>query len=77
MKELYVIVNDRFYNKKKYFFCENKDIQSILNYFANRYNLIVFSRYSKFFNPFKLNRIYNILNFRIINIFNFINFFLT
>lgn len=75
MKELYVIVNDRFYNKKKYFFCENKDIQSILNYFAIRYNLIVFSRYSRSFNPFKLNKIYNILNFRFIKIFNFITFF--
>ena len=75
MNELYVIVNDRFYNKKKYFFCENKDIQSILNYFATKYNLIVFSRYSKFFNPFKLNKIYNILNFRFIKIFNFIFFF--
>jgi glycosyltransferase involved in cell wall biosynthesis len=75
MKELYVIVNDRFYNKKKYFFCENKDIQSILNYFATKYNLIVFSRYGKSFNPFKLNKIYNILNFRFIKIFNFIIFF--
>jgi glycosyltransferase involved in cell wall biosynthesis len=75
MKELYVIVNDKFYNEKKYFFCENKDIQSILNYFSTRYNLIVFSRYSKSFNPFKLNKIYNILNFRFIKIFNFIIFF--
>lgn len=75
MKKLYIIVNDRFYSKKKYFFCENKDVQSILNYFSTRYNLIVFSRYSKFLNPFKLNKIYNILNFRFIKILNFINFF--
>jgi glycosyltransferase involved in cell wall biosynthesis len=74
MKELYVIVNDRFY-KNKFFFCENKDIQSILNYLSTIYNLTVFSRYSKFFNPFKLNKITNVLNFRFIETFNFINFF--
>ena len=66
MKELYVIVNDRFY-KNKFFFCENKDIQSILNYLSTRYNLTVFSRYSKYFNPFKLNKITNVLNFRFID----------
>ena len=41
MKELYVIVNDRFYNKKKYFFCENKDIQSIVNFLASKYSGII------------------------------------
>ena len=58
MKEFYLIVNEKISSKNKTFFCENKDIQSIVNYFSVRFNLFVFSRYSKFTNPFKINNCY-------------------
>ena len=42
MKDFYLIVNEKFSNKNKFFFCENKDIQSIVNYLAIRFNLLFF-----------------------------------
>lgn len=75
MKELYVVVNEKISNKNKSFFCENKDIQSIVNYLSVRFNLFVFSRYGKFQNYFKINNCYKVINFRLINIFYFLTFF--
>ena len=75
MKEFYLIVNEKISSKNKTFFCENKDIQSIVNYFSVRFNLFVFSRYSKFTNPFKINNCYKIIDFRFVRIFYFLYFF--
>jgi glycosyltransferase involved in cell wall biosynthesis len=75
MKEFYLIVNEKISSKNKTFFCENKDIQSIVNYFSVRFNLFVFSRYSKFINPFKINNCYKIIDFRFVRIFYFLYFF--
>jgi glycosyltransferase involved in cell wall biosynthesis len=74
MKEFYLIVNEKIANKNKFFFCENKDIQSIVNYLSVRFNLIIFSRYSKFIKPFKINNCYKVINFRFIKIFYFLFF---
>ena len=38
MKELYIIVNEKIYEKNNFYFCENKDIQSIINYLSLKYN---------------------------------------
>lgn len=75
MKELYLIFNEKISNKNKSFFCENKDIQSIVNYLSVRFNLFIFSRYSKFINPFKINNCYKVIDFRFIKIFYFFFFF--
>jgi hypothetical protein len=40
MKELFVIANEKIYSNKNIFFCENKDIQSIVNFLA--LNIICF-----------------------------------
>ena len=75
MKELYIIVNERIYGDNKSYFCENKDIQSIINYFFDKYFLIVISRYSDFAKPFKLKKVFSIFNLRLNRIFNFCLFF--
>ena len=77
MKELYVVINDKLYNKNNVFYCENKDIQSILNYFTINYNLIVFSRHTKYLNPFRLYNIYNVFNLRLVKVLSIINFFIS
>jgi glycosyltransferase involved in cell wall biosynthesis len=74
MKELYIIANDRIYGDGNKYFCENKDIQSTINYLSYKYYLIIISRYSSFVKPFKLNRVLKIFNFRLIKIFNFLIF---
>ena len=74
MKELYIIANERIYRDRNNYFCENKDIQSIINYLSYKYNLIIISRYSSFVKPFKLSRVLKIFNFRLKKIFNFIIF---
>lgn len=74
MKELYIIVNEKIYEKNNYYFCENKDIQSIINYLSFQYNLIVISRFSSFTNPFRLNKVFKIFNLRLIAYFKFFLF---
>jgi glycosyltransferase involved in cell wall biosynthesis len=73
MKDLYVIVNERIFNKKNFFFCENKDIQSITNYLALRYRIFLIARYSYFEKPFKLKKIYKVFNFNFRKIFIFLS----
>lgn len=67
MKELYVIINEKIYKKNNDYFCENKDIQSTINYLSFKYNLIVISRFSTFIKPFRLNTKPKILNLRLRN----------
>ena len=74
MKEFYIIVNEKIYGDGNNFFCENKDIQSIVNYLSCKYNLIVISRYSKLIKPFRLIKVLKIFNLRIIRIFKFFIF---
>jgi glycosyltransferase involved in cell wall biosynthesis len=74
MKELYVIINERIYNDSKNYFCENKDIQSTINYLSYKYYLIIISRYSACVQPFKLNKVLKNFNFRLIKIFHFFIF---
>jgi glycosyltransferase involved in cell wall biosynthesis len=74
MKELFVIANERIYSNKNTFFCENKDIQSIVNFLASKYNLFFISRSGNSKKPFQLNNIYKIFNFSYIKIFNFLFF---
>ena len=76
MKELYVIVNERIYNNKNTFFCENKDIQSIVNFLVFKYNLFLISRFSNLTKPFQLNNTCKIFNFNHLKIFNFFFFYL-
>jgi hypothetical protein len=64
MQKLYLICNEKIFFNKKNYFCENKDIQSIINYLSYKNNLIVISRYSTFTKPFKLNKIVKIFNLR-------------
>ena len=71
MKEFYLIVNEKIYNNKNYFFCENKDIKTIVNYLALKYNLFIISRYSKFIKPFKLNKCHKVLNLKFLKLFSF------
>ena len=75
MKNFYIVVNEKFYKKKNFFYCENKDIQSIANFFSYKYNLFILSRYSNNIKPFKLNKIYKVLNFNFSKIFSLILFF--
>lgn len=75
MKELYIIINDKLYNKNKVYYCENKDIQSILNYFTKYYNLTVFSRHTQYLNPFRLYNVNNFFNLRLVKVLSIINFF--
>jgi glycosyltransferase involved in cell wall biosynthesis len=72
MQELYIIVNEKIYNKNKVYFCENKDVQSIVNYFSLKYKIFLISRYSFYYKPFKLKKLYNVLN---LNLLNFLSFF--
>ena len=74
MRDFYLIVNEKISNKNNSFFCENKDIQSIVNYLAIRFNLFIFSRHSKFINPFKINNYRKVIDFRFIRIFYFFYF---
>jgi glycosyltransferase involved in cell wall biosynthesis len=74
MKDLYIIFNERVYYNNKNYFCENKDIQSIVNYLSHKYSLIIISRYSAFVRPFKLNVVSNFFYFRLAKIFNFLIF---
>ena len=74
MKDLYIIFNERVYYNNKNYFCENKDIQSIVNYLSHKYSLIIISRYSAFVRPFKLNTVSKFFYFRLAKIFNFFIF---
>jgi glycosyltransferase involved in cell wall biosynthesis len=76
MKELYIVVNEKIFSNKKFFFCENKDIQSIINYLSDKYNLILISRYSSSVKPFVLNKVYKVFNLRLIKFFIFFKFLL-
>ena len=76
MNELYLVVNERIFGNKNLFFCQNKDIQSIVNYLSRKYNLIIFSRYSNSSKPFILDKVYKVFNLRIIRFFIFFQFFL-
>ena len=77
MKELYIIINEKIYENSNYYFCENKDIQSIINYLSSKYKLIVISRFSAFIKPFRLNKVFKILNLRLIKFLNFFLFLLS
>jgi glycosyltransferase involved in cell wall biosynthesis len=70
MKELYIIVNEKIYRDGDNFFCENKDVQSTINYLSYKYYLIIISRYSAFVKPFRLHKVVKIFNFRLIKIFH-------
>jgi glycosyltransferase involved in cell wall biosynthesis len=76
MKNFYIVVNEKIFRKNKIFYCENKDIQSIANYFGSKYNLFLISRYSNYKKPFKLIKIYNVLNFNFLKIINLLIFFI-
>jgi glycosyltransferase involved in cell wall biosynthesis len=74
MKELYIIVNEKIYRDGNNYFCENKDVQSTINYLSYKYHLVVISRYSALVKPFRLNKVFKIFNFRLIKIFYFFIF---
>jgi glycosyltransferase involved in cell wall biosynthesis len=77
MKKLYLICNEKiFYNKKNHF-CENKDIQSIINFLSLKLKsqLQVIARYSKSAQPFKLKKFSNFYIFRAIKILSFFSIF--
>jgi len=74
MKELYIIVNEKIYEKDNNYFCENKDIQSIINYLSFKYNLIVISRFSASIKPFRLNKVLKILNLKLTKLLKFFPF---
>jgi hypothetical protein len=74
MKELHIIVNERIYNNKNIFFCENKDIQSIVNFLVFKYNLFLISRFSNLTKPFQLNNACKIFNFNHLKIIKFLFF---
>ena len=74
MKELYLIINEKVSKKKINYFCENKDIQSIVNFLSVKYNLFIISRSSAFAKPFKLNGFKKILYLKYTRILNFIFF---
>jgi hypothetical protein len=38
MKELYIIVNEKIYRDGNNYFCENKDVQSTINYLSYKYH---------------------------------------
>ena len=74
MKELYIIVNEKIYRDGNNYFCENKDVQSIINYLSYKYHLIVISRYSALVKPFRLHKVLKIFNLRLIKTFHFFIF---
>ena len=74
MKNLYIIVNEKIYVNKKLIFCENRDIKSIVNFLSLRYNVFLISRSSNYVKPFKLKKIYKILNLNLIKFFYFFLF---
>ena len=67
-KNFYLIVNEKIYEKKNNFFCENIDIQTIVNYLSVKYNLTILSRYSKISKPFILNKSCHVITFRFNNL---------
>lgn len=67
-KSFYLIVNEKIYEKKNNFFCENIDIQTIVNYLSVKYNLTILSRYSKISKPFILNKSCHVISFRFNNL---------
>jgi len=71
MNELYIVVNERIFSNKNLFFCENKDIQSIVNYLSNKYDLILISRCSNSVKPFLLNKVFKVFNLSLISFFIF------
>lgn len=75
MSELYLLINEKIFKKKNNFFCENKDIQTIVDYLALKHNLFIISRYSKFIKPFKLTKYCKVFNFNFSKILNFIKYF--
>ena len=76
MKDLYIVVNEKIFSNQNFFFCENKDIQSIINYLSDKYNLILISRYSSSVKPFVLNKVYKVFNLRMIKFYIFFKFLL-
>jgi hypothetical protein len=75
MKEFYLIINEKISSKNKSFFCENKDIQTIINYLAIKFKLFIFSRHGSSENPFKIYNYHKVINYRFIKIFYFLFFF--
>jgi glycosyltransferase involved in cell wall biosynthesis len=74
MKDLYIIINERVYYDNKNYYCENKDIQSIVNYLLYKRFLIIISRYSVSVRPFKLKKVSKFFNFKFAKTFNFFIF---
>lgn len=77
MKNLYIIVNERISSKKNFFFCENKDIQSIVNFLSCKYNVFLISRSSSCVKPFKLEKIYKVFNLNLMKILFFFLFLIS
>ena len=75
MKELYIVVNEKIFCEDNFYFCENKDIQSIVNYLSTKFKLFLISRSSKFVQPFKLKTIYKVLTFQVKKFFKNLFFF--
>ena len=75
MKEFYLIINEKISSKNKFFFCENKDIQTIINYLAIKFKLFIFSRHGRSENPFQINNYHKVINYRFIKIFYYLFFF--
>ena len=75
MRELYVVVNEKIFYEDNIYFCENKDIQSIVDYLSKKFKLFLISRSSKFVQPFKLKSVYRNLTFQIEKIVKFLLFF--
>ena len=74
MKDLYIVVNEKIYNNKSFVFCENRDIKSIVNFLAYKYNIFIISRNSNHKKPFRLNKIYKVLNLNLKSFFSFFFF---
>lgn len=74
MKNLYIVVNEKIYGNKKFFFCENKDIKSIVDFLSNKYNAFIITRSSNQKKPFKLKKNNKILNLNLKNFFSFFFF---
>ena len=74
MKELYVIINEKIFKFRNDYFCENKDIQSIINFLSYKYSLFILSRNSESKKPFKLSSKNKFFNFNFFKIFNFFLF---
>ena len=77
MKDLYIVFNEKIYTNKSFAFCENIDIKSIANFLAHKFNVFIIARKSNYKKPFRLNKIYKILNFNLKNFFYFFFFLLT